>query len=85
MDYDADKMVPLYGFGAKVLMPMFNTQGAVHHCFPLNGQIHNPEVFQLDGLLSTYRNAIKDLQFGGPTVFAPLLREAMIKAKKLKD
>jgi hypothetical protein len=81
MDYDADKMVPLYGFGAKVRMPMFNTQGAVHHCFPINGQTGNPEVFQLEGLLSTYRGAIKDLEFSGidednigPTIFAPLLR-----------
>jgi hypothetical protein len=37
LDYDYDKLVPVYGFGAKVSMPTFNTQGKVHHCFPLNG------------------------------------------------
>lgn len=37
MDYDADKLVPTYGFGAKVRMPNFHTGTAVHHCFPLNG------------------------------------------------
>ena len=84
LDYDADKMVPLYGFGAKVRMPTFNTQGAVHHCFPLNGQTHSAEVFQLEGILNTYRSAIYNLEFSGPTNFAPLLREAVIKAKILK-
>ena len=37
LDYDYDKLVPVYGFGAKVRMPNFNTNGKVHHCFPLNG------------------------------------------------
>jgi hypothetical protein len=37
LDYDFDKLVPTYGFGAKVKMPTYNTQNKVHHCFPLNG------------------------------------------------
>lgn len=37
LDYDYDKLVPVYGFGAKVGLPTFNTNGLVHHCFPLNG------------------------------------------------
>lgn len=37
LDYDNDKLVPTYGFGAKVNMPNFNTQNKVHHCFPING------------------------------------------------
>lgn len=37
LDYDYDKMVPVYGFGAKCSMPTFNSYGKVHHCFPLNG------------------------------------------------
>lgn len=37
MDYDTDKLVPVFGFGAKVKMPNFNTGPKVHHCFPLNG------------------------------------------------
>lgn len=38
LDYDFDKLVPLYGFGAKVNMPTYQTNRKVHHCFPLNGQ-----------------------------------------------
>ncbi len=37
LDYDYDKLVPVYGFGAKVSLPTFNTHGKVHQCFPLNG------------------------------------------------
>lgn len=36
-EYDSDKMIPLYGFGARV--PRADgTWGAVSHCFPLNLQ-----------------------------------------------
>lgn len=38
LDYDYDKLVPVYGFGAKVNMPTYQTDRKVHHCFPLNGQ-----------------------------------------------
>jgi hypothetical protein len=37
LDYDYDKLVPVYGFGAKCNMPTFNSYGKAHHCFPLNG------------------------------------------------
>lgn len=37
LDYDYDKQVPVYGFGAEVSMPTFNSQAKVDHCFPLNG------------------------------------------------
>lgn len=37
LDYDSDKLVPVYGFGSKVSMPTFNSYNKVHHCFPLNG------------------------------------------------
>jgi hypothetical protein len=37
LDYDTDKLVPTFGFGAKVNLPNFNTGGKVHHCFPING------------------------------------------------
>ena len=51
LDYDTDKLVPCFGFGAKVNMPSFNTAGKVHHCFPLNGSEQNPNLFQLQGIL----------------------------------
>ncbi len=51
LDYDYDKLVPLYGFGAKFNIPNFNTNGNVSHCFPLNGNPMNPDVFQIKGIM----------------------------------
>ena len=48
LDYDYDKLVPVYGFGAKVKHPTLNTENKVHHCFPINCNIENPNIFQLD-------------------------------------
>lgn len=74
LDYDTDKLVPTFGFGAKVNLPNFNTGGKVHHCFPINGSEANPNLFQLPGIMQGYRNALPFLAFSGPTFFAPLLR-----------
>jgi len=38
-DYDADKMFPVFGFGAKI-----PPNGQVSHMFPCNFQNHNPFV-----------------------------------------
>jgi hypothetical protein len=37
LDYDNDKLVPVFGFGAKVNLPNFSSYGKVHNCFPING------------------------------------------------
>ena len=42
--YDQDKTIPLFGFGAKPKMPHFNSNQTLH-CFPINGNINNPEVY----------------------------------------
>jgi hypothetical protein len=47
LDYDYDKLVPVYGFGAKCNMPTFNSMGKVHHCFPLNGNEDNANVYMV--------------------------------------
>lgn len=48
--YDHDKLFPTYGFGAQ--LPPTNV---VSHCFPLNGNPHNPEVAGVQGILQAYR------------------------------
>lgn len=85
LDYDTDKLVPCFGFGAKVNMPSFNTYNKVHHCFPINGSEGNPNLFQLAGIEEGYRKCLPYLQFSGPTYFAPLLREAMEVCKQMKQ
>lgn len=61
LDYDEDKMIPTYGFGAKVFMPNFNSEGKVSHCFPLNGDMVNPSLSQVDGVIQCYHKSLQYL------------------------
>jgi hypothetical protein len=58
LDYDYDKIVPVYGFGAKVHMPSFHTEARVNHSFPLNGNENNANVFHVEGIMRAYRQAL---------------------------
>lgn len=69
LDYDYDKLVPVYGFGAKVKNPMFDTQNKVHHCFPINLNFENPNLYKLDEILKAYKTILPSLTFSGPTKF----------------
>ena len=40
MNYDSDKLIPCFGFGAKPRYPNFY-QNVAHHCFPLSGDFDN--------------------------------------------
>ena len=63
-NYDYDKMYATYGFGGK-----FYGSLEVNHCFPLSGNENNPEIFGIDGVLTRYREALKNSQLHGPTYF----------------
>ena len=51
MNYDYDKLVPVYGFGARVSHPNLNTGEKVHHCFPINGRVDNPNLYGIDEIV----------------------------------
>ena len=59
-NYDSDKRIPAFGFGAKPHFPNFN-KGAVDHCFPLNGNPQNPEISGFGQLMETYTMAIQNM------------------------
>ena len=67
--YDSDKQIPALGFGATV-PPSTNRAS---HCFALNGNIFDPEVDGLDGVIEAYKNALKNVNLYGPTNFAPII------------
>ncbi|KAI7845503.1 hypothetical protein COHA_000926 [Chlorella ohadii] len=69
--YDKDKHFPTYGFGA-VLPP----NNVTSHCFPVNGNAHNPEVAGVQGILQAYRQALSTVRLSGPTLFAPIINQA---------
>lgn len=57
LNYDYDKMIPTFGFGAKPRFPAL-TRNSVDHCFPLSGRYDVIEAQGLDGLLGMYANAL---------------------------
>ncbi|XP_066274481.1 copine-3-like isoform X1 [Branchiostoma lanceolatum] len=67
-DYDADKMFPSLGFGAKI-PPDFQ----VSHEFALNFNPQNPYCMGIDGILSAYQNAVPQIQLYGPTNASPII------------
>jgi hypothetical protein len=49
----------------------------VHHCFPINANKENPNIFQLPGILDAYRKILPFLTLSGPTKFGELMHEAV--------
>ena len=68
--YDSDKKIPVFGFGAKV--PPVEHRAS--HCFALNGDIFDPEVDGMDGVVDAYKNALQNVKLYGPTHFSEVLK-----------
>ena len=75
MNYDSDKLVPTYGFGAAPFYPPpgLNTQGNASHFFPCSGEWDKTEAYGVDGIFQQYNTCIQHVRLSGPTYFAPLL------------
>lgn len=66
MEYDNDKLIPAYGFGALI-------KDKVEHAFPLNMNNVNPELYGIAGVIEEYSKFIKTVSLSGPTYFTPLI------------
>lgn len=71
--YDSDKKIPVFGFGAKVP----GLKNKVSHCFALNGNIFDPELDEIEGVLECYKNNIENIDFYGPTHFSQIVKLAV--------
>ena len=71
--YDTDKQIPVYGFGAK-LPPSLTKRPS--HCFAMNGNIFDPEINRIEGVVESYKHALHKIQFYGPTYFHDLVKYA---------
>ena len=69
--YNTDKMINLYGFGGAI--PPYTNRAS--HCFALNGDIFNPRVPGVQGVIQCYQNALQKCRLYGPTHFSEILRE----------
>mmetsp|Transcript_31058 Transcript_31058/g.28252 ORF Transcript_31058/g.28252 Transcript_31058/m.28252 type:complete len:419 (+) Transcript_31058:99-1355(+) len=76
LNYDYDQKIPIFGFGGKPKFPQFSSN-QTNHCFACTGDPSNPWVHGLDGIMQTYSHAISNVELAGPTLFAPLISEAM--------
>lgn len=76
LNYDYDKMVPVYGFGGKPKFPNLTSYQTMH-CFPLNGKVNDPYCFGLEGIMESYNYALSNCELNGPTLFCPIITEVM--------
>ena len=74
LNYDSDKLVPLYGFGGKI-----NRQ--ISHCFPLNFNTEDPSVYGIEGIMRAYNSALRAVELSGPTLFSQIISTAVIMAE----
>lgn len=84
LNYDSDKLVPAFGFGAKPHFPNLY-QNVASHCFPLSGDMGAIDANGLPHLEALYANALKSVELAGPTYFAPLMAEAFKLARICKN
>jgi hypothetical protein len=78
--YDPAKRFPSWGFGARPI------DGPVSHCFNLNGSTYQPEVDGIQGIMSAYISALRNVSLAGPTLFGQLIGTAMaIASQSLAD
>uniref|UniRef100_A0A672GJL3 Copine-3 n=1 Tax=Salarias fasciatus TaxID=181472 RepID=A0A672GJL3_SALFA len=72
-DYDADKLFPAFGFGAK-LPPDYKA----NHEFALNFNPTSPYCQGIEGIVAAYRMVLPKLGFSGPTNFSPTASQYLI-------
>ncbi|KAG2499353.1 hypothetical protein HYH03_002928 [Edaphochlamys debaryana] len=74
--YDHDKVFPAYGFGGR--KPGVS---AASHCFPLGGS-PDGACLGVDGLLTAYRQALREWGLSRPTYFSYVIRQAAYVARE---
>lgn len=77
-DYDHDKQVLGLVFGT-------NREGNIHHCFPLNGNVYQPNCEGVEGLLRNYKENLDTVEMAEPTNFSEVLNYVVDDAAKRKS
>ena len=78
VEYDSDKMIPAFGFGARL-----SATGSVSHCFPLTGTPAQEQVYGIPGVLQAYASCFqRGILLSGPTYFAQIIRRCAALARQ---
>jgi len=59
--------------------------GHVSHCFPLNGNVEDPEIVGVQEVIGHYRANLNTIKFMGPTHFAEIMKEAREQVEKCQN
>jgi len=54
LNYDHDKLVPTYGFGAVLKFPNSQNSGQVNHFFPCSGDFSTVSGYSVEGIFDLY-------------------------------
>jgi len=57
LNYDDDRLVPMYGFGAKPRFPNLSSK-QTQHCFSLTGDSSNANAHDMQGMMDVYQIAL---------------------------
>ena len=79
--YDADQLIPVYGFGGIPLVLNGMQNNSVSHCFNINFQ-YNPEIHGIENILNTYRASLNMVQLSGNTKFSFFLNKVINNINK---
>ena len=71
-NYDSNKAFPVIGFGA--LIPGVTPESKASHCFAINGDIFNPEIFGMTNVENAYKKCLSSITLHGPTYFSQLIQ-----------
>ena len=74
--YNTTKMIAAYGYGAQVVQ-----NHETSHCFALNGDIFNPSVPGIEGLMRAYERCLKAVNFGENARFSEVVDTVMKRAE----
>lgn len=74
--YDTDHLYPVFGFGG---CPVAGQPTS--HCFALNGDLHNPYVRGIEGVLNVYSSALRVVELSGPTHFHHIINQTITVAQ----
>lgn len=73
--YDTDHLYPVFGFGGCPVKGV-----PTSHCFPLTGDINNPYVHAVEGVLNSYYAALNVVELSGPTHFHHIINQTIAVA-----
>jgi hypothetical protein len=82
LNYDSDKRIPAFGFGADLRFP---TIKGLSHCFPLSGDWNDVDSVGIPHLMQLYQNALSNLQLSGPTYFGSIIEQVAKIAANCKQ